>query len=132
MFFVYLFRMVLKNIEHASIFHRELLHETILCFKMTSCNEEIKLHFRVFFFSFFAFFCARGREREAKAWRARESREDTSKRRSGRETVKAWKPLRRFRRFNILENAENLVMHLFRVKTRIFFFKRHGTMVQIR
>ena len=50
----------------------------------------------------------------------------------GRETVKAWKPLRRFLRFNILENAENLVMHLFRVKTRNFFFKRHGTMVQIR
>ena len=66
---------------------------------------------------------ARGREREAKAWRARESREDTSKRRSGRETVKAWKPLRRFRRLNILENAEKLVMHLFRVKTRNFFLK---------
>lgn len=79
----------------------------------------------MFFFSCFAFFFgeARRRKRELKAWRARESREDTSRRRSGGETEKAWRPLRRFRRFNILEHAENLVMYLFRVKTRIFFLK---------
>lgn len=69
---------------------------------------------------FFFFGEARRRKRELKAWRARESREDTSRRRSGGETEKAWRPLRRF---NILEHAENLVMHLFRVKTRNFFLK---------
>ena len=80
MFFVYLFCMVLKNIEHASIFHWELLHETIFCFKMTSCNEEIKLHFCGFFLVFLRFFSAR--QEDASVRRKHGERENQEKTRA--------------------------------------------------